>query len=304
MGGVFTDKFIVQRLTDMRWMALASTEEDVRIYHNARVLVALRRSLSNLATFYEGLRHQYTPFDDDKPHPRYFPYPTSFVAKDGGTTSFRYLYSLEDDPACVTYRAVLVNRDNVTEERQVVVKFVSRYSQEVHEFLARHERAPTLLYVGPLTHSVHDDGLPRLAQNAPPGLCLRSDLMHMVVMDFIERGTRPPDAREQVEDILKLLHLEGYVFGDLRADNIICDADAGGRVKLIDFNWCGRYNRETTSDLPANIDEKKARVQIGGPYARYPLSMSSVKEMWADGMYPLEEIRPEHDRDMCVKLGW
>jgi hypothetical protein len=45
LGSVLTDKFIIQRLTDMRWMALSSTEEDNQVYHNARVLIALRECL-------------------------------------------------------------------------------------------------------------------------------------------------------------------------------------------------------------------------------------------------------------------
>ena len=50
---------------------------------------------------------------------------------------------------------------------------------------------------------------------------------------------------------MTLLHSEGYVFGDLRGQNILCDADADGKVKLIDFNWCGRYGgREPHGSTP------------------------------------------------------
>jgi hypothetical protein len=65
----------------MRWMALSSTEEDNRVYFNARVLVALRKCLVELQAFYLGLQ-DIPPFVANDPHPRYFPYPTSFMAKD------------------------------------------------------------------------------------------------------------------------------------------------------------------------------------------------------------------------------
>ena len=70
------------------------------------------------------------------------------------------------------------------------------------------------------------------------GLCLGSDLMHMVVMDYIDaRLNTPLNAPKQIRAILTLLHSDGYVFGDLRKQNILFDAD--GKVKFIDFNWCG-----------------------------------------------------------------
>jgi len=147
MGGVFTDRFIVQRLTDMKWMWLSSTEEDKRVYDNARVLVALRKCLVNLRTFYSTLQ-DVPPVKEGVPHPRYFLYPTSFAAKDGSTTHFRYLDSLEQSAACVTYLAEIA--DKTSGPVKVVVKFVARYGEQVHEFLADHGYAPTLRYHGSL----------------------------------------------------------------------------------------------------------------------------------------------------------
>ena len=134
----------------MRWNALSSTEEDPRVYHNARVLISLRECLVKLHAFYTGLQ-DVPPFVANKPHPRYFPYPTSFTAKDGSLTRIRYLASLEEDPACVTYLAEICDEPDITEDPvKVVVKFVARYGEEVHEFLARHGHAPALRYCGPL----------------------------------------------------------------------------------------------------------------------------------------------------------
>ena len=290
-------------------MALSSTEEDNRVYFNARVLVALRQCLVKLKAFYLGLE-DIPPFVANEPHPRYFPYPTSFKAENGTLTHFRYLASLEEDAGCVTYLADIPNEVGVTVDPvKVVIKFVARYGKEVHEFLARKGCAPALQYCGPLPGTKLFNTLSGPAQDAVPGLCLRSDLMHMVVMDYIPpQSNIPQDVRGQIQTILTLLHSEGYVFGDLRKQNILFDAD--GKVKLIDFNWCGRYDMNIRDEnLPGKvqeqIDKNMNRVQVGdGPHAYYPLSMSTLKGMWAPGMEPLAQIRPRHDWMMLDKLSW
>ena len=126
-------------------------------------------------------------------------------------------------------------------------------------------------------------------------------------MDYIPpESNTPPDVHGQIETILTLLHSEGYVFGNLRKQNILFDTD--GRVKLIDFNWCGWYNKNIRDEkLPGKvrvqIDKNMNRVQVGdGPYAYYPLSMSTLEGMWAPGMKPLAQIRPQHDWMMLDKL--
>jgi hypothetical protein len=307
LGGVFTDKFIVQRLTDMRWMALSSTEEDNRVYFNARVFVTLRECLVKLQAFFLGL-HDIPPFVASKPHPRYFPYPTSFTVEDSKPTRFRYLESLEEDAGCVTYLAHIPNEADV-DPVKVVVKFVARYGKEVHEFLACRKYAPALRYCGPLPETKLSGIFPGPAQRAAPGLCLRSDLMHMVVMDYIPpQSNAPPDASEQIQRVLTVLHSNGYIFGDLRKQNILFGAD--GKVKLIDFNWCGRYDMNIRDEkLPREvqdlIDKNNMNREVGdGPYAYYPLSMSTVEGMWAPGMEPLAQIRPQHDWMMFDKLSW
>ena len=290
-------------------MALSSTEEDSRVYNNARVFVALRKCLIKLQTFYMALQDA-PPFVANEPHPRYFPYPVTFITKDGNLTRFRYLASLEEDAACVTYLAEIPDETGVTGDPvKVVVKFVARYGKEVHEFLARNGYAPTLRYCGPLPETKLSGIFPGPAQSAVPGLCLRSDLMHMVVMDYIHaRPNTPPDVRGHIQTILTLLHSEGYVFGDLRKQNILFDAD--GKVKLIDFNWCGRYDmnirdEKLPNDLQNQIDKNMNRVQVReGPYATYPLSMSTLEGIWAPGMEPLAQIRPQHDWMMLDKLLW
>jgi Protein kinase domain len=307
LGSVFTDKVIVQRLTDMRWMALSSTEEDNRIYHNARVLIALRKCLKTLEIYYKNLNDSKpTPIVDGKTHPRLYPYPTSFTDHTQKTdVHFKYVRSMEDNGICVTYLAEITDKDGAATGDSVVVKFVASYGEKVHEFLAHRGWAPTLRYCGPLCE---ETGLSGPAQSAPPGLHLRSN-MRMVVMDYIDAlpWKKVPNAREQIREVLTALHANGYVFGDLRPPNILFDKDK--KVKLIDFDWSGRYDtkdpKNLADGLKKQIDGNMDRAEVGdGPYAHYPLRMSTTQDMWAPGMTPLTPIRPEHDRMMVHKLPY
>jgi hypothetical protein len=268
-------------------MAVSSTEEDIRIYHNARVLVALRKCLKELKNFYMTLDPP--PFHRYESHPRYFPYPDSFTGENGTKTHFRYLKSLEDHPTSVTYLAEITSQDSTTDTGvKVVVKFVTNYGKEVHEFLAQEGWAPKLRYYGPLRKTGLSSDFPRLARNAPPGL--RLNAIHIVVMDYVVAQDKPPqDARPQIEKVLTRLHAQGYVFGDLREPNILFDLD--GQVKFVDFDWCGRYDRDLA--------------EVGnGTYAYYPLAMSRIEGMWAADMKPLTQIRPKHDLEMLNRLPW
>lgn len=103
----------------------------------------------------------------------------------------------------------------------IVVKFVLRYSKEVHKFLTDHNHAPRLLYCGPLSgSSVVGDERP------PPLLGLSLGPIQMIVMDYVsvpKSVLPPPDARHQLQEILKKLCSEGCVFGDLRKQNMPLD---------------------------------------------------------------------------------
>jgi serine/threonine protein kinase len=211
---------------------------------------------------------------------------------------------------CVIYLAEITNRDRAATGDHVVVKFVSSYGEKAHEFLAHQGRAPTLRYCGPLCKETGlSNDFPGPAQSAPPGLHLRSN-MRMVVMDYIDalpQKEAPQDACEQIRKVLTALHTNGFVFGDLRPPNILFDKDK--KVKLIDFDWSGRFDMKDSNNLVDGLQEQSNgnmdRAEVGdGPYAHYPLQMSTIPDMWAPGMKPLAPIRPQHDRMMMDKLPW
>ena len=173
LGGVFTDKVIVQRLTDMMWIAHSSTYEDARVYQLAQTLTALRESLLKLETFYKSLSSQDIPqLKPNEPHPRFFPYPTSFP-EGNETVRLDYVKPLEDSATFVA--SLAQTKDN----SQVVVKFVGRYGRAVHEFLAEHGYVPRLRYYSSL--SSLQPAQPPLP--SAPGLSFGP--LQMVAMDYV-----------------------------------------------------------------------------------------------------------------------
>ena len=275
LGGVLTDRPIVQRLTDMLWIGHSSTHQEVRIEHLARVFLALRTSAEELGNFYRNLIHNMTEmpaFDQrklDHPHPRFYPYITYFP-QDSQMVSFKYVQRLEDDPGCVTFLA----QTTAFKTRDIVVKFVTTYGDGVHRFLADKGYAPQLLYCGPIPEA--DTILANIPLPMTEGAIDRRllPLMRMVVMDYVKPSGYPAEqvAREQLERVLDLLHDEGYVFGDLRKPNILFDVDK--KLKLIDFDWAGCQGA-----------------------AHYPLDLSKGIQ-WAQGVSDLALILPQHDLEM------
>ena len=330
MGAVMTDKMIVQRLTDMLWLVDSSTEEAKRVYLAARVFSALRLCLHKLKTYYEDIsKNDKIPPLKDSFHPRFFPDPTHYVDRTtSDTVEFTYLEPLAQSEDCATFLA----QTNAAQEK-VVVKFVSRYGVEVHDFLAEKGHAPRLRYHGSLDANdgdglfseQSDSALERGMGQSLDGLFMGP--LKMVVMDFITPSPdtfQPSDPhRGQVQDVLRILHSAGYVFGDLRSPNVLFDIQ--GKVKLIDFDWTGRYNvgeqddgglvpedvQRQINEFAAKAAESRGRYHGGGGgemalvaeerYAHYPYNINQ-KLKWHDNVGPMKPIRPEHDWFMVNRL--
>ncbi|KAJ2932630.1 hypothetical protein H1R20_g4447, partial [Candolleomyces eurysporus] len=326
MGAVITDKVIVQRLTDMMWLAESSTEEAGRVYRAARVFSALRLSLSKLKEYYEGIaENDKIPPLIDSSHPRFYPYPTHYIDRlTSEKVEFTYVKPLEQSDNCVTFLA----RSNIARD-SLVVKFVSRYGVEVHDLLAKKGHAPRLRYHGSLDDDDEgdellserpDSALERGIGQPPDGLFVGP--LKMVVMDFITTPPSPKTVqpsgphRRQVEEVLRILHRAGYVFGDLRSPNVLIDIQ--GKVKFIDFNWTGRYNVGVQDDgdlvpedVQRQINEFAAKANGGEDgemapaieerYAHYPYNINKTIKWHAD-VGPMKPIRPAHDWFMVEKL--
>ena len=120
----------------------------------------------------------------------------------------------------------------------VVVKFSrSHYGTDVHNLLAEHGLAPQLKYTQVL-----------------PGN------WHVVIMEKVTGVSLP--ASEQVnmalKDTVDKIHAQGYVHGDLRAQNILVVDDS---IRILDFDWAGkegevRYPQELNTSCNWHSDVK------------------------------------------------
>ncbi|KAF8638436.1 hypothetical protein AX17_002218 [Amanita inopinata Kibby_2008] len=290
LGGVFTDKCIVQRLTDMIWIGHTSTHQETRVMQLARVFAALRECTRKLKNFYKHIIDHKSELPEInikvvQPHPRLYPYPTSFM-ENGQTVEFEYVRALVDHPSCVTFQAK-TQSDN---PEDIVIKFIAEYSKEVHVFLAELGHAPRLRFYGPLPNkwSILSDSQAKATEDVMDRRLL--PVMKMVVMDYIEEGEEPKTsvARQQVSNVLAKLHDGGFVLGDLRRDNILFDKT--GKPQLIDFDWAGRYRRDDEGHaIPDDM--------IHEDYAHYPLGLTSTID-WHAGAKDFLPILPEHDTHM------
>lgn len=280
LGGVMTDRTIVQRLTDFMWLGI-SPAEDGRCLRLARVLLSLNRALQTLRHWYN---HDIPKFSlhASPSHPRFFPFPTSFIKdKTEQSVFFRYIRPLELDSACVTFLAHVINNPEELQEplknqddlplgaELIVVKFSRGYGAVAHRLLQQEQLAPELYYTGPVESS-------RSSENRE---------LTMVVMEYVrgktanERGLSGPlphEITKQVALAISVLHNQDLVFGDLRKPNImITDED---KVKLIDFDWAGKEGE-----------------------ARYPVHISELS--WPEGVIAHGLIKKEHDKAMLLSLG-
>jgi len=310
MGVVMTQRIIVQRLTSMEWLVCSSTDEGAQILHVASVLWAVRQTVHKLKHFYLDLSKA-TPQPVEKLrslHPRFYPTPTTFPCN-GQNITFSYLGPLQTHPTCVTFKAKITDMPtgstckDLRKGSTVVIKFVSIYGEDVHRFLEDHQVAPALYYVG----KVPEWEWAITALQPPTGTQTHSLTFgrpFMVAMAFVESKRPDKDLEgQQVARILHLLHTAGFVFGDLRAPNIIFD---GKGVKLIDFDWGGCFNPEQAKrnlqGVPLLVQEKLMSPTLSDlantEFARYPINI--CKDLFHEEA--LAPILPSHDWKMWRML--
>ncbi|KAG1834019.1 hypothetical protein DFJ58DRAFT_735930 [Suillus subalutaceus] len=264
LGAVFTEKYIVQRLTDFIWIPDRSALDDGQFLRIGRVLYALRESVVRLTDWYKNvLQCIERPYNASYPtvHPRFYPTPDTYL-HDKIPVQFKYERSLERDASCVTYLAK-TKEDNPI---NVVVKFVTRYGEDVHKAMAEAGFAPKLLYYGKIDVV---EGMPSYGG------------LRMVVMEYVDGPTAysspqlPPSFHQELTNAIEYCHGKGFVFGDLRKPNVMITKD--GKVQLIDFDWAGREGEVT-----------------------YPVSISPAID-WPEGVQGLGPILKQHDHDMLVR---
>ena len=257
----------------MWWVARSSTHDDDHTEVVSRALHALHKGLEELEKWYKSLDNC-EPFNEETRlppnHPRFFPFTRcySLRTKTGSTmVEFDYIAPLQPDlSTCCVFHA----KTKESPPRDIVVKFVQRYSRKVHAILAEVKMAPALLYYGRLDHGVA----------AKYGRRWR-----MVVMDYFKgqpsyEGERHKNVNvaQQVLKAINLVHKHGYVLGDVRPPNVVIGEE--NVVKLIDFDWSGKWKE-------------------GDGGVQYPAYMS--KGIWVDGVEPTGKIEKSHDLAMHEK---
>ena len=116
------------------------------------------------------------------------------------------------------------------------------------------------------------------------------DDMRMVVMNYVTGHTLqtlypdklPPDVRNGIESALDVLISGGFVFGDLRKQNVMLEDGLdpiASRIRFIDFDWAGKEE----------------------PDLRYPFHISSfVRDV--SGASEYVQISREHQNRMLESL--
>jgi serine/threonine protein kinase len=265
LGAIFTDKVVVQRLTDFIWVGTDTTLNERHCYRVARILYSLGRSIHKLNEYYVGLKPD--SIGKSELHPRYFPSIRAYRDASGAIIDFAYVKPLERDATCVTFLAKTFEAS----PKSIVVKFVERYGVAAHKLLEKMGAAPQLLYYGIIGVSDDDPTYGHL---------------RMAVMEYLDGMTAnqaqkldqlPPTFLDDVQRILNHLHTNDLVFGDVRSANIMITKN--NKVKFVDFDWAG-----------------KAGV------SRYPLLLSQQIQ-WPDGVGDgLAVMEKQHDLDMLTRL--
>ncbi|KAI6023542.1 hypothetical protein BKA83DRAFT_10528, partial [Pisolithus microcarpus] len=260
LGGIITSKCIVQRLTDFLWVPIHSTHDDDHWLRISRIFYVLKESIKRLESWYESYNAPCYDLKHPVPHPRFFPSVNTF-SENGVEVRFEYKKPLEDDQTCVTYLAETVEAPR----KKIVVKFVTRYGADAHRTMAEAGFAPKLRYFGPIDTT--EDAV-------------SYDKLRMVVMDYMEgvtlstaikQGEVPASIETHLRQAIEHLHGAGFVFGDLRAPNVIVTPSDEITARLIDFDWAGKDGEVT-----------------------YPVLIN--KELvWAKGVEALRPIEKEHD---------
>jgi tRNA A-37 threonylcarbamoyl transferase component Bud32 len=124
------------------------------------------------------------------------------------------------------------------DKQLVLVKFVRRYSIELHEICAKSGHAPPIFAF----------------ERLPGG-------WFAVVMEYIESGVPITHSSllaahrnrwmAELQDLMDSFHAKGLVHGDLRDANIICKNNS---VMLIDFDWGGKEGEVSYPSFDLNTE--------------------------------------------------
>ena len=265
LGAIFTDKVVVQRLTNFIWVGMDTISNEQHCYRVTRILHSLGQSIVKLNKYYLGL--ELDRIGKHELHPRYLPSIRAFRDASGAVVDFTYVKPLEREATCVTFLAKTLEAS----PKSIVVKFFERYGVASHGLLEKMGAAPRLFYYNKV--GIDDDD-PTYGH------------LRMVVMEYPDGvtanqaqklGQLPLTFLEDVQRILSHLHDNDFVFGDVRSANIVITRD--NKVKFVDFDWAGKAGA-----------------------SRYPFLLSPQVQ-WSDGVGGgLAVVEKQYDLGMLTRL--
>ncbi|KZV94046.1 hypothetical protein EXIGLDRAFT_737496 [Exidia glandulosa HHB12029] len=241
-GAIYMNGPIVQRLyrTELQVHGSDRLAAAKRLVH---VFASLTTAVSTLRDFYHSL-----PSDPIPPYVE----PTYTIEGWALTWEGSPIPSHPRSERMVFY-ATAKSSTNVAVS--AVVKFSQTYSVDAHR------KMEELGAAAPLLHHHFDDVIGR----------------HVVLTKRLDPAEEPLDqgAVQRLRGALEGYHRAGFVFGDLRAPNIVRD---NGALKLVDFDWAGHKGK-----------------------VRYPKINTQLD--WAKGVASYALILAEHDLAMLDKLS-
>jgi hypothetical protein len=231
----------------------------------ARTLGSLKIALNKLKTLYDTPLLSFNPGDE---FILQCPYPRSYTDSTGNTHEFSY-------EKMQTLRNQLIFFGTVSDEARskICIKFVRRYSPEVHRFCADREHAPKLIAYEPLPGGWNMVVMDVLPIDNHPSSKRSGSYRQLSKMDYQDR--RPLEG--PITSFIHELHEGGYVHGDLRDTNLFAGLD--GKFMLLDFDWAGPITKTF-----------------------YPMHVNRYDVNRPDGANDGMEITVDHDLDMLTPI--
>ncbi|KAH8990753.1 hypothetical protein EDB92DRAFT_1996290 [Lactarius akahatsu] len=135
---------------------------------------------------------------------------------------------------------VLYKAKRLSIDELILIKFVRRYSIDLHHICAKAGHAPSIL------------GYERL-----PGGWFAVAMEYVKPDTSITESTHRVRWKQELETLMKSFHAENLVHGDLRDANIIYRGDS---VILVDFDWGGKVGEASYPTLALNSELLDGRV--------------------------------------------
>ncbi|KAF8339438.1 hypothetical protein F5887DRAFT_979972 [Amanita rubescens] len=202
-------------------------------------------------------------YDRDLQKARGYPFLTSYE-DNGQEINFMYNERLHDEK--LIFSAAIVNQPD---SEEFVVKFTPWYSEDAHNCLSSHNLAPRLR---------------RCVRISADWIAVIMDKSKYRVLFGLQLSDADKEkVRHKVTSMVRMLHQEGFVHGDIREANILIDYKSltsdDVKIHLIDFDWAGPIGE-----------------------AKYPAEVNKITMRRPDGVEGGGLITKQHDIEMISFL--